>query len=125
MFSKIVDTLRNTNNTNNNNTNNTTGPRYRSVPDITVDRRSSIDDDQGVHPSTKPRQDESMTRSSHEGAAATDIQGTPPIGIKPGETTLTTDPVYMDGRRRSSLFGYSRNAADDYMQKDLLSSSWS
>ncbi|SAL97683.1 hypothetical protein [Absidia glauca] len=28
-------------------------------------------------------------------------------------------------RRRSSLFGYSTNAADDYMQKDLLSSSWS
>ncbi|KAI8376569.1 uncharacterized protein BYT42DRAFT_575107 [Radiomyces spectabilis] len=28
-------------------------------------------------------------------------------------------------RRRATIFGISRNSADDYIQKDLISSSWS
>lgn len=40
-----------------------------------------------------------------------------PVNIRPGAPT--------NGRRRSSLFGISNVTYDDYVQKDLISSSWS
>lgn len=35
------------------------------------------------------------------------------------------EPMNIRARRKSSIFGLSQVSADDYMQKDLLSSSWS
>lgn len=36
-----------------------------------------------------------------------------------------SEVIGIQQRRRSTLFGYSQVSADDYMQKDLISSSWS
>ncbi|KAI8335307.1 hypothetical protein BC941DRAFT_429968 [Chlamydoabsidia padenii] len=112
MFSRIIDTLRNSHN----------NSRQHDIPDINVGRRSSDDQDtyNNNNSNTIPIPNHPSTRNGNSTGA---------IGIKSfeDESSLTTsDSLFnKDVRRRSSLFGYSTNAADDYMQKDLLSSSWS
>ncbi|ORZ20196.1 hypothetical protein BCR42DRAFT_408191 [Absidia repens] len=152
MLSKIIDTLRTNSNSNtNSNNNNSTYSRHRNIPEINVERRSSTDEDSinngsptssGDKQQRSPSITDSLPSSPNQGISpitptaatgtatrAAGMKGsTDAIGIKKmgaGSGGLTDTVVYPDGRRRSSLFGYSTNAADDYMQKDLLSSSWS
>ncbi|CAO3592310.1 unnamed protein product [Absidia cylindrospora] len=117
-----------------------------TFPEIKVERRSSTDEGNinntnatsFVKEQGSPRTTNSLPSSPNHGispATPTTTSGTAgikrgagAIGIKKVDVNsggLTDTVVYPDGRRRSSLFGYSTNAADDYMQKDLLSSSWS
>ncbi|KAI9285916.1 hypothetical protein BC943DRAFT_21222 [Umbelopsis sp. AD052] len=43
-----------------------------------------------------------------------------------GSQPMTIGPPHGDAvRRRSSLFGLARNQHDDFVQKDLMASSWS
>ncbi|KAI8333336.1 hypothetical protein BC941DRAFT_116117 [Chlamydoabsidia padenii] len=112
MFSKIIDTLRNS-------TTDTKNATTHTIPDIHVERRSFFDDD-GAPSLTTPytsygKQTTTTTTTNNVGTGAIGINSSGSSGM---------DSVFIDGRRRSSLFGYSRIAADDYTQKDL-SSSWS
>lgn len=50
------------------------------------------------------------------------IQNHEPLGSEP----ITISPARGESvRRRSSLFGISQNQHDDFVQKDLMGSSWS
>ncbi|KAM3589056.1 hypothetical protein VKS41_001482 [Umbelopsis sp. WA50703] len=57
-------------------------------------------------------------------------QSCPPNLIPNQESTASAQPIAIGQpngdavRRRSSLFGISRNQHDDFVQKDLMASSW-
>ncbi|KAI8062076.1 hypothetical protein BC940DRAFT_309474 [Gongronella butleri] len=95
MFSKIIESLRTTNNPPGN-------PKPSDIPE----RRASLDE----------------TGEHHAHYALSKVAST---GSMPSSQPITIENSDAPRRRRSSLFGYSKNAADDYMQKDLISGSWS
>src|SRR5690349_68270 len=108
MFSKIIDSIRS--NTNRNTTDTAT----------TAERRSSTDEDNSTN---------NNNNNYHHLPPPYALTKLYTTGSIPTSPTTSMDEasnaIPITRRRRSSLFGYSQNATDDYMQKDLISSSWS
>ncbi|CAO3625265.1 unnamed protein product [Cunninghamella blakesleeana] len=110
MFSKIIDSIRNTN---------------RNIPDTKTERRLSVDDD-----SNNINNNNNNKNNHHLQPPSLSLSKMHTTGPLPNTTTThsmdeSSHSIPITRRRRSSLFGYSQNSADDYMQKDLVSSSWS
>ncbi|KAI8139430.1 hypothetical protein BJV82DRAFT_627211 [Fennellomyces sp. T-0311] len=74
------------------------------------ERKSSVDDEHLLH-KTLSTPSSPMPRSS--------------VDEQRMHRKLSVPDAIPVQRRRSTLFGISNVSADDYMQKDLISSSWS
>ncbi|KAI9244670.1 hypothetical protein BDA99DRAFT_566130 [Phascolomyces articulosus] len=125
MFSSIVNNIRDKFAANKNKP----PPSSNTIPDV---RKSSVDHSSGdeedhLHPHqqllsrtiSSPSTSLHRPRTSMDEAAAEANNNNSGIGRKMSVTEAI--PV----RRRSTLFGISNVSADDYIQKDLISSSWS
>lgn len=104
MFTRFINSIRETVSNNKHNNNATTKESTSSIES----RRPSVTDELEKLRSNEPLNNLNRSNSVSQ-----------PIPIRP---TMENN---SNNKRRSSLFGISNVSYDDYVQKDLVSSSWS
>ena len=120
MFSSIVSNIRDKFTANKNK------PLTNNVPDI---RKSSVDhssEDGSIDDGhlREPQQPLSRTTSSPSSSLHRPRSSMDEAAHNMNRKMSVTEAIPVQ-RRRSTLFGISNVSADDYIQKDLISSSWS
>lgn len=119
MFNRLINSIRETiarNPNNRANNNNKNSDHYSSSEYSSDSRRPSVTDEtQNIDKHSV------FSNNTNYLGRSNSIATTSPIAID--NTTNTSSDV--NEKRRRSLFGISNVTYDDYVQKDLISSSWS